>query len=117
MTTESIENVRNPISVQEIESIKLFYKRSSKLRILHCCNSASHLKDKVLYKLFQRRRKKKMKYFIATITSISIICKDVVREKNDRPTSLTSIDAEILKNVLFTSQILQYVKSVYIVTD
>jgi len=55
---------------------------------------------------------RKIKYFTATVTSISIIYKVVVRKNNDRPASLMNIDAENLKNIVIINQILQYVKRV-----
>ena len=49
----------------------------------------------LIHRLLENWRK--IKYFIATINSISIIYKVIVRKNNDRPASLMNIDAEILK--------------------
>ena len=54
----------------------------------------------ILNVLFQKIGKKR-KYFIVTITLISIIDKDTVRKKNDRPVSLMIIDAEILNKIYY----------------
>lgn len=112
---DEIENVHSLISVQEIDcNCKLFYKRSSKLRILHCCISDYIWRTQdssLIHRLLENWRK--IKYFTVTITSISIFYKGIVRKKNDRPTSLLNIDAEILKNILIINQILQYVKRVW----